>query len=1075
MASSEQPPQCPPRPARPSLSVPTTSETRHRHRLLLEEDQEAGEYQIRRLGGTSTASPVSLNSWNPIHSVPRTLIDAEGLESANDSVSETKGTKPQLRGGIARFSAWIKRSGKGLVVRLRRQDNKASAAWTDYHFVTHSNVAELASSPIVELAGLERSSTKFVDTPVELSDTSQSLHNELPGSEVSTELPTIHGWSELEVTEPRIAVSVGTQVPCSTSTISRPLQDSGPTRTFSFASGFQDAEALSPTGTTRSTFSTADTAVASVLDCTPGEEDMLGSGLSQPLVRGLTIAGSVRYRCDSHPDFEPASPVEVVRLIRKACGKGLRAMPRTKQPAGGRKLCVAHEADDDADYRPKLPLQAAGHTNDTSILSKREDSLDEVRERPTLWPGIPVQAQYEVVSSKTTYQQDLHVSKASTETHTFTTQLLGLVYPPTEKLEEVKMLLKKSRLYTPTGIEQRLPLRESTSTAGQVKRDILPEAMEVQPARPCPLPSPPEIESLDCPPALIGANNDAVVPIMNKSTTAVVQGRHDAASPISPLTLREKLQNGNSMVSQFVPVTPLTPFRISDIHADESLDRQAQLHAEVNTAGSNKGANGAGDDPPYHQQEINSDESSRDEAPEGVRSRPQVLPGLPARNDVDAPEFGEAEVKWFADCVDHQRSPAPVEAQLIAPLEFLPDEKMVAKYKNTRFRTGLQVDTNFTNRPTVSTISEEHFEEGGSPREMLLRTGRAEPTSRGVMQDASSLMVSGLAEIMLRSTLWLQRHAGKEPAIPEGHVRVRWTCNCGEQLYDDFVELREGAASMLEAVLNRERPHPYQTPGSGSRGSHSSFQQTPGSSHPSSSATSWSSRSATYGPSSGYPYKATPTRSSSNAQMFPMPQPQFLLTCVNEARNTPKLTQIPLHQRQVHTDTDLANALRDHYASVNRHWYRALRLRGLTSIEFVQFYAHRNRFTDIRKCPDVPPSTAHDYDFTPSDLLPPVGGRYLLHLFQHPHEYEDEVVAYLNIPKKLERLQHGIGWGITLTEGFLPERIWLFVCSSCVLFGCVFAVVWAVKEHDLQGAFAVASFLTTLGGMALGFVQACLG
>lgn len=270
---------------------------------------------------------------------------------------------------------------------------------------------------------------------------------------------------------------------------------------------------------------------------------------------------------------------------------------------------------------------------------------------------------------------------------------------------------------------------------------------------------------------------------------------------------------------------------------------------------------------------------------------------------------------------------------------------------------------------------------------MLLRTGRAEPAAKGVLQDTISLMVSGLAEVMSRSTLWLQRHAGKEPAIPQGHVRVSWTCNYGEQLYDDFVELRPGAASMLEAILNRETPHPHQTPGTRPQGSsHSSFQKTPVSSHPSSSNTSWSSRSATYGPASGYPHEPTPSRSSSNVgvQMFPMQQPQFLLTCLNEARNTPKLTQIPLHQRQVHTDTELANALRHHYASVNRHWYRLLRLRGLTSFEFVQFYVHRNRFADIRKCPDVPPSTAQDYEFTPSDLLPPVGGRYLLHLFKHP-------------------------------------------------------------------------------------------
>ena len=208
--------------------------------------------------------------------------------------------------------------------------------------------------------------------------------------------------------------------------------------------------------------------------------------------------------------------------------------------------------------------------------------------------------------------------------------------------------------------------------------------------------------------------------------------------------------------------------------------------------------------------------------------------------------------------------------------------------------------------------------------------------------------------------------------------------------------------------------------------------------------------------------------------MFPPRRPQFLLTCVNEARNTPKFTNIALHLKSISSDTELAVTLRDHYNLINRKWYRFFRLRGLTSIEFVQFYAHQNRFADIRKCPDVPVNNA-GYEFDASDLLPPVGGKYLLHLFQHPQEYDDEKIAYSSIPKKLEKLYNGVGWGIALTEGFLPERIWLLVLSSLVLFGIVFAIVWTIKEHDIQGAFGVASFLTTLAVMTLGFAQACLG
>jgi hypothetical protein len=49
-----------------------------------------------------------------------------------------------------------------------------------------------------------------------------------------------------------------------------------------------------------------------------------------------------------------------------------------------------------------------------------------------------------------------------------------------------------------------------------------------------------------------------------------------------------------------------------------------------------------------------------------------------------------------------------------------------------------------------------------------------------------------------------------------------------------------------------------------------------------------------------------------------------------------------------------------------------LRLRGLTTIEFVQLEVHQNRFADIRKCPDMPPVATGEYNFEPADLLPPV-------------------------------------------------------------------------------------------------------
>jgi hypothetical protein len=130
---------------------------------------------------------------------------------------------------------------------------------------------------------------------------------------------------------------------------------------------------------------------------------------------------------------------------------------------------------------------------------------------------------------------------------------------------------------------------------------------------------------------------------------------------------------------------------------------------------------------------------------------------------------------------------------------------------------------------------------------------------------------------------------------------------------------------------------------------------------------------------------------------------------------------------KIRSDKDLALSLRDHYFQVNKKWWRSLRIRGLTTIEFVQFEVHQNRFADIRKCPDVPPLSTGDYDFQPGDLLPPVGSQYLLHLFKHPEDYDGELITYLRSPKRNARLQFGVGWGINLVEGFLADRVWMVI------------------------------------------------
>jgi len=223
----------------------------------------------------------------------------------------------------------------------------------------------------------------------------------------------------------------------------------------------------------------------------------------------------------------------------------------------------------------------------------------------------------------------------------------------------------------------------------------------------------------------------------------------------------------------------------------------------------------------------------------------------------------------------------------------------------------------------------------------------------------------------------------------------------------------------------------------------------------------------------------------SSSYNIPMPsfvEEAWLLTCANEGRFTPKIVHVDVNKARVKSDKDLALALREHYEQLNRRWLKWARLRGLTTIEFVQFEVHRNRFADIRASPSMPPVSStndnspskHPYNFEPVDLVPPVGSAYLLHLFKHPEDYDGELITYLRAPKRRERLEFGMGWGINLVEGFLAQKVWTFTMACFGAGSGIFAILWTVKKQDVQGAFGVAGWIVTLAALILGGIQAWL-
>lgn len=113
------------------------------------------------------------------------------------------------------------------------------------------------------------------------------------------------------------------------------------------------------------------------------------------------------------------------------------------------------------------------------------------------------------------------------------------------------------------------------------------------------------------------------------------------------------------------------------------------------------------------------------------------------------------------------------------------------------------------------------------------------------------------------------------------------------------------------------------------------------------------------------------------------------------------------------------------------------------------------------------------------DLIPPIGENLMTHLFHYPHEANEKAITFQRSPKKRNQrlavcpqMGTNLGWGIHLVEGWAIAKIWLLAYIIFVLSGFTFAIAWSVLKHDLQGAFGVAAFFTTLAGLAIGTVQA---
>ena len=145
-----------------------------------------------------------------------------------------------------------------------------------------------------------------------------------------------------------------------------------------------------------------------------------------------------------------------------------------------------------------------------------------------------------------------------------------------------------------------------------------------------------------------------------------------------------------------------------------------------------------------------------------------------------------------------------------------------------------------------------------------------------------------------------------------------------------------------------------------------------------------------------------------------------------------------------------------------------------------QFEMHLHNNVDFRNFPDMPPEARkEEYDYKRCDKLPPISEDMMAHLSHNPDEANEYGITCLRASKmRMEKLtvssQEVIstGWGLHFVESWAMIQIWILILCIFGTGSLIFGICWAVLKHDVEGAFEVAAWMTTLIGIACGILQA---
>jgi len=232
------------------------------------------------------------------------------------------------------------------------------------------------------------------------------------------------------------------------------------------------------------------------------------------------------------------------------------------------------------------------------------------------------------------------------------------------------------------------------------------------------------------------------------------------------------------------------------------------------------------------------------------------------------------------------------------------------------------------------------------------------------------------------------------------------------------------------------------------------------------------------------------------SQCAPIQMCRWLHMCLEKHPYATKLE--PLHVCKDENQNDYTDA--SFFRALNMAYYkqRSLKERSLFRLKKIEFVEVKflNAASELvaddsqqfELCPEdlvdhiIPdklPPTTEEYDFAPPPpprKCPPIGTQHMMHLFTQCSAAPRETSFYFrHIPRRKEQalsfrpgmIEGNTGWGLHFVEGLNSSLAVTVMFSISLVLGIVFAICWSIWRKDVQGAFGVASYVTSVITLAV--------